>query len=219
MFTDGITFSSSHIINRYLDVFDPPLRDFLGSVRAGGGEGRILSLIESVSRLSVLLVGDTIIDEYQYVSDLGKPSKEHIIASLHEGGEIFAGGIIATANHVAEFCREVNVVTTLGADCPYEELIRKSLKSNVKLHAVRIAGRPTTRKVRYINKILYMRKLFEVYFMNHQPLPEHQAAEVAAEVSVMAPAADVVMVNDFGHGMINSRPCKCDKREKSVSRS
>ena len=204
VFTDGITFSSSHIINRYLDVFDPPLRDFLGSVRAGGGEGQILSLIESVSRLSVLLVGDTIIDEYQYVSDLGKPSKEHIIASLHEGGEIFAGGIIATANHVAEFCREVNVVTTLGADCPYEELIRKSLKSNVKLHAVRIAGRPTTRKVRYINKILYMRKLFEVYFMNDQPLPEHQAAEVAAEVSVMAPAADVVMVNDFGHGMINS---------------
>ena len=55
--------------------------------------------------------GDTIIDEYQYVRPMGKAAKENIIASLSTGSEIFAGGVIAAANHVASFCREVEVVT------------------------------------------------------------------------------------------------------------
>jgi rfaE bifunctional protein nucleotidyltransferase chain/domain len=202
VFTRDITFSSSNLINRYLDVYDPPLRDFLDTLRNGGGPARISSLIESVSGSNVTIVGDTIIDEYQYVGDLGKPSKEHIIASLYQGTEIFAGGVIATANHVADFCGVVDVVTTLAQHCPYEQMVRESLKPNVRLHAIPVRGRPTTRKLRYIDPGAYMRKLFEVYFMDDRPLePDEQArlAELAAE---KVRQADVAIVNDFGHGMI-----------------
>jgi rfaE bifunctional protein nucleotidyltransferase chain/domain len=203
VFTRDITFSSSNLINRYLDVYDPPLRDFLDALRSDGGPARLSQLIGSVEGANVTIVGDTIIDEYQYVGDLGKPSKEHIIASLYQGTEIFAGGAIATANHVAAFCGAVDVVTTLAKDCPHEQMIRDSLKPNVRLHAIPVQGRPTTRKLRYVNAGAYMRKLFEVYFMDDRPLaPDEQArlAELAAE---KVRQADVAIVNDFGHGMIS----------------
>jgi rfaE bifunctional protein nucleotidyltransferase chain/domain len=215
VFTRDITFSSSNLINRYLDVYDPPLRDFLDALRTDGAAERISRLIESVSRSKVVIVGDTIIDEYQYVGDLGKPSKEHIIASQYQSTEIFAGGVIATANHAAAFCDEVHVVTTLAQDCPYEDMVRRNLKPNVQLHAISVRNRPTTRKLRYVNPSAYMRKLFEVYFMDDRPLPIEEQKLLAETAVQRIRGADVVIVNDFGHGMINHELIGLLKRNAS----
>lgn len=203
VFTKDITFSSSNLINSYLDVYDPPLRDFLNSLRSDGGAVRILELIESIRNHRVVLVGDTIIDEYQYVNPLGKASKENMIATLYQESEVFAGGVLAAANHVAEFCADVEVITTLGEHCPYEEMIRATLKPNIRLTVIRIPDRPTTRKLRYVDPG-YLRKLFEVYFMDDRPLPKENAAELERAIENSAPKADVVVVTDFGHGMIDN---------------
>lgn len=116
VFTRDVTFSSSSLMNRYFDIYDPPLRDYLQKVREGGGAERLLKLIDKIQDMHVVLVGDTIIDEYQYVTALGKASKENIVATLLKNGEQFAGGVIAAANHVASFCKSVEIVTTLGGN-------------------------------------------------------------------------------------------------------
>ena len=59
----------------------------------------------------VLIVGEAIIDEYQYVTSLGKPSKETMLATQFQSREIFAGGAVAAANHVASFCGKVDLLT------------------------------------------------------------------------------------------------------------
>jgi rfaE bifunctional protein nucleotidyltransferase chain/domain len=202
VFTHDITFSSSNLINRYLDVYDPPLRDFLDGLRANGGPDRVRALIERASGMTVTIVGEIIIDEYQYVGTLGKSAKEHIIATLYQATEIFAGGVCAAANHAAAFCAHVDLVTCLAQDCPYEDMIRKNLKPNVRLHVVRVGDRPTTRKLRFIDQGGYMRKLFEVYFMDDRPFAKDVRDALAAVVADKARDADLVIVNDFGHGMI-----------------
>ena len=45
------------------------------------------SIINRINDLKILIIGDTIIDEYNYVSFLGKPSKENIISTLYEETE------------------------------------------------------------------------------------------------------------------------------------
>lgn len=70
-----------------------------------------LELIESVKDYRVLFVGDTILDEYQYVSPLGKASKENIIAVRAEKKEVFKGGVEAAANHARQLCAEVDVAS------------------------------------------------------------------------------------------------------------
>ena len=204
VFTKDITFSSSALINRYLNVYDPPLRDLLDRLRGEDALPAMLALIEQVRDYRVVLVGDTIIDEYQYVRPMGKAAKENIIASLSTGSEIFAGGVIAAANHVASFCREVEVVTALGALDSHEELVRRSLMPNVKLTAVERPDGPTTRKCRFVDPS-YTRKLFEVYFHNEAPFDAATEAKVASTVAAAAATADVVIASDFGHGLI-SRP-------------
>ncbi len=206
-FTEEIVFSSTELINRHFNVFEPTLRDHLNGLRSGNGLNDILGLIESVRDYRVVLVGDAIIDEYQYVLPIGKPPKESIIASRFQDHEIFAGGVFAAANHVASLCAEVDVITSVGLGDSNEELIRKSLKPNVRLHTIKRPGVPTTLKRRFVDPS-YMRKLFEVYVMDDDPLTRDLQDELDGLIRTLAPRSNLVIATDFGHGLIGPTTVK-----------
>lgn len=203
-FTYDITFSSSSLLNRHFNVFEPTLRGYLDTIRARRSLDDFVQIIDSIKDKSVLLIGDAIIDEYHYVTPLGKSPKENLIPTLYRNAEMFAGGVIAAANHVAGFCRDIHVVTCLGDDDDAEEIIRSSLKPNVTLTAVNRPDAPTTRKQRFVDAD-YLRKMFEIYFMDDTPLSGAIEERVAAEIVKHAPDYDVVIATDFGHGMITDK--------------
>jgi len=210
--TKDISFSSSELINKYLDVYDRPLRDYLDGHRESGTVKTITNLLESVKDYRVLLVGDAIIDEYQYVETMGKSPKENMIATRSLDGEIFAGGVFAAANHVADFCAEVEIITVLGQGDSYEDMISENLKPNVKLTPIYRDGVPTTRKCRFIERG-YMRKLFEVYYFDDTPPDEPLEDSIANTLLERAGEFDLVIAHDFGHGMLTAPSVKalCDK--------
>ena len=67
--------------------------------------------LDAVKDFRVLMVGDGIIDEYHYVTPLGKSIKEHVISVELQKKETFNGGIWAAAQHVKGFCKTVDVQT------------------------------------------------------------------------------------------------------------
>jgi rfaE bifunctional protein kinase chain/domain/rfaE bifunctional protein nucleotidyltransferase chain/domain len=202
-FTNDITFSSSSLINQYMDVFDPGLRKYLAGARDRGLEEQLKTYINKMAGLRVLIVGDAIIDEYQYVSAMGKSAKENMIATRFKSKERFAGGVFAAANHIASFCAEVEILTILGADDSHEEFIRDHLATNVKLTPIHRDGVPTTRKCRFVDSG-YMRKLFEVYFFDDSPPPLSVSASLCRLIEERAKDYDLVVVTDFGHGMLDA---------------
>jgi bifunctional ADP-heptose synthase (sugar kinase/adenylyltransferase) len=201
VFTDDITFSSSALINRHLNVFEPQVSAYLAGRRDDDTLDRALTAVEAIKNQRVLIVGDAIIDEYQYAVPMGKSAKENIIASRFESRELFAGGVIAAANHVADFCAEVEVVTVLGDNESHEGVIRAAIKPNVKLNVVTRPGLPTTRKCRFVDPG-HMRKLFEVYTFDDTPIEGAIERELTGLVRGLAPNADTTIVTDFGHGLM-----------------
>ena len=200
-FTDEITFSSTELLNRHFNIFEPHVRDHLNALRGDGGLDAMLDLLDRIRDYRVVLVGDAIIDEYQYVLPMGKPPKENIIATRFQDHEIFAGGVFAAANHVASFCAEVDVITCLGGADSHEDTIRRSLLPNVRLHALKRPGMPTTLKRRFVDPS-YMRKLFEVYLMDDDPLTVDLENELNELIADVVPQSDVVIATDFGHGLL-----------------
>jgi rfaE bifunctional protein nucleotidyltransferase chain/domain len=201
IFTDDITYSSSSLINKHLGMFDPAVDGYLNPLREGDFLSRVLSAIDDVQGMKVLLVGDAIIDEYQYAAPMGKSAKENIIASRFERSEVFAGGVFAAANHVADFCREVEVVSCLGRQDSHEDLIRESMHPNVALNLVYREDAPTTRKCRFVEPG-HMRKMFEIYHFNDTPLVDQPARQVRELIGDKASEFDLVIVTDFGHGLV-----------------
>jgi rfaE bifunctional protein nucleotidyltransferase chain/domain len=203
-FTDDMVLSSSQLINDHFSLLDPEVQSYLNGLRVGGALPRVMKAIESVADMKVLFVGDAIIDEYQYAHAMGKSAKENIIASRSVGSEIFAGGIVAAANHAADFCAEVEIITGLGRQDSYEQLICDSLRDNVKANFVYRNGMPTTRKCRFIDPA-HLRKLFEIYYFDDRPLGGPLEQQFCNLIREKAPDFDVVVVADFGHGLITRK--------------
>src|SRR3989304_665696 len=123
-FTDELTFSSTKLINLHFDVFPKETQSFLEEFRSRYSAEDIIARLRGLKSMKVLVIGDTIIDEYAYCSPMGKSPKENLIPARYLYEETFAGGILAIANHLAGFCGSVHVVTCLGRRNPVEQFTR-----------------------------------------------------------------------------------------------
>ena len=200
-FTNDISFSSSHLINRYMPVFGKEMSDYLASLSSRYSSGEVIRYLEESRALKVLVVGETIVDEYQYCEMIGKPTKDPIQAALYHSTEKFAGGVVAVANHVANFCDEVGIVTMLGDRNSEEEFVRENLRSNVDPTFLYKTDSPTIVKRRWVESHL-IQKLFEIYEMNDEELSPEQDRALCAHLDEVLPGYDLVIVVDYGHGMI-----------------
>jgi len=201
VFTDDITFSSSNLINRYLPLFPKATIDYLQNFSARYCAEDVLGYLESARSLKTLVVGEAIIDEYQYCEQIGKSSKEPMLAVKYLSSEKFLGGILAVGNHVANFCEQVGLLSFLGAERSQEGFVRGNLHDNIQPVFLHRKASPTIVKRRFIEEYCFA-KLLEVYDINDGGLEETDNAELCAKLREQLPQYDVVIVVDFGHGML-----------------
>jgi rfaE bifunctional protein nucleotidyltransferase chain/domain len=201
LFTDGILFSSSALINRYLPMFPSEVTAYLNRFSNRYSSADVTQYIRGVRKLKTLVVGEAIIDEYQYCEQMGKAAKEPILSVRYLSTEWFAGGTIAVANHVANFCENVGLLTLLGKGSTHENFIRQKLNSKVEGLFLFNPAAPTIVKRRFVESYLFQ-KLFEVYEMNDEPLGEAQNQALCAKLDEVIADYDVVIVVDYGHGML-----------------
>ncbi|MBI4283912.1 MAG: adenylyltransferase/cytidyltransferase family protein [Chloroflexi bacterium] len=201
-FTDDITFSSSSLINRYLSAFPREVSDYLTDFSGRHSSDEVLQYLEKARSLKVLVIGEAIIDEYQYCEAIGKSAKEPVLATRYLSTEKFAGGVLAVANHVANFCDNVGLLTFLGEEDPQEDFVREQVKNNVDMIFLYKANSPTIVKRRFVESYL-LTKLFEVYVMNDAELNQKENQALCRKLRDILPRYDVVIVVDYGHGMLS----------------
>ena len=202
-FTDDITFSSTKLLNAYFRVLPPEAERYLAQFRQCYSADDIIERLKAVRTMRVLVVGDTIIDEYHFCQVLGKSSKSATLNARFLHAEAYAGGALAVANHIAGFCDHVHLVSCVGQADPRLEFITTHLKPNISTKFFTRPDGPTTVKRRYANIFLY-HKLFEVTFIEDRPLPSDIAVAMNSYLAAIATQYDLVVVADFGHGLINS---------------
>lgn len=123
-FTNDITFSSSSLLNEHFGIFSEETRNYLSKIGAKYTSKQVIQSMEALKNLKVLVLGDTIIDEYHYTMPLGQSAKGHHLAVKYQYTEQFAGGVLAVASHIAGFVGNVTLVTALGEDDSHETFIR-----------------------------------------------------------------------------------------------
>lgn len=203
VFIEDITSSSSHLINKYLSPFPEEVDQYLRKLSRTYSTSKILQWVQQAHALRVLVVGETIIDEYHYCQTLGKSSKAPLLAVQYLSHERFAGGAAAVANHVASFCHEVGFLSMVGVKDSEEVWVRNKLKRNVNASLLHKTDSPTIVKRRY-RESYFALPVFEVYVMNDEPLNEHDNAALCARLREMIPQYDLVIVTDYGHGMLSN---------------
>ncbi len=200
-FTTEITFSSTGLLNVHFDVYPEEAQSFLRGFRQRYSAEDVIGLLKDLRGLRVLVIGDTIIDEYHYVQSLGKSPKELLVTTRFLREEQFAGGILACANHVAGFCERVDLVTCLGAEDSREGFIRAHLKDNVRPTFFYRGDTGTVVKRRYVEQA-FLSKMFEVSFLDDADLPDSVSREIERHLGGVLRDYDLVLVADYGHGFL-----------------
>lgn len=213
--TKGFSFSSSNLINNFIDIYPDETKGFLKRFSAKYGFGEIAASMDGLKDMKVLLIGDGIIDEYYYCSSMGRSSKNPIIVNKYITHEIFAGAAFIIANHVAGLCREVHIVSMLGKEDSREDFIRSNLKPNVKPKFFYRDDSPTVVKRRYINQYLNQ-KLFEINYLNENYINGECETEVIEYLTSELPKYDLVLVSDFGHGFITDNIIKVIENKSRI---
>lgn len=153
---------------------------YLARAKAAGFREKILAAFERADKLKIVFVGETIIDEYRYVLPLPKPSKEFIIAGVTSRElEFFAGGVIAAALHGDWANFRIATQSSPGIGEEDRAIV----------------------KTRFVDDA-FNRKLFEVYSRTVLDLSVDGRNEYRRSLSYAVKDADVLVVFDFGHGLL-----------------
>ena len=91
VFTEDIVFSSTALINNYLPSFSEDLKCYLKDFFHHYSAEDIISCLKNTKNKKVLVIGEAIIDEYQYCEPIGMATKDPIIAVRFLSKEKFAG--------------------------------------------------------------------------------------------------------------------------------
>lgn len=201
--SDDVVFSSSSLLNRHFDPASPEVLKFIDRIKSKCSIEDLLATIESFKNLKVLVVGDAIIDEYQYVETLGQSGKGIHLTARCLDKEVFLGGALIIANHLAQFSDHVTLLTAVGRHCPHRDFITQTLEKNVNGYFLEGEDVTLTKKRYVIKDDKQLTKLFETYSTNRPLLSAASTDSLCAYINEHAESFDLVLVADFGNGFTN----------------
>jgi len=204
--TKAELFSSSKIINQTSLNLSEEQKNFLKNIKKRkefNTDNKILNIMNSFSNLKVLVIGESIIDEYVYCEALGKSGKEPILVLRDMYKERYLGGASAIAKNLSSFCKKITLLTNIGQRNEEKHFITNNLQKNIKTIFLKKKRSPTITKKRYIEHI-NKTKIFGVYTLNDQPLDIEQEKIFNNKVLKYINRHDLVIVSDYGHGLISA---------------
>ncbi len=201
-FVEDVTSSSSYLVNQFLSPFTEEVDRYLAEVRRKWKPGELLGTLQQARELRVVVVGEAILDDYVFCSTLGQSTKSPNVVGQFQAQQRYLGGALAVANHLSGFCHKVQLLAMVGNEADTQHEIRTRLRPEVQPHFVVRPGAPTTVK-RQFREAYFATILFELDYLDDSPLASAEREQLEARLRDILPDADLVLVADYGHAMLD----------------
>ena len=204
MYTDDITFSSSSLLNKFGNMYSKEQELFIRNIGDKNSFEMIQKKVEGINKLKVLVIGETIIDQYVFCEALGKSGKEPVLVLRDLETQEYLGGSLAIARHLSSFCENVSVLSFLGKDNEYKSFIENNIEENINLNFFNKNDSPTIVKRRFVDYV-DRKKVLGVYSINDDLLEESEEDQFIESFDKLSKEHDLVIISDYGHGIITPR--------------
>ncbi len=219
VYTSDITFSSSKLINKYGDIYSNLQKSLINRIKKKYSFAKIRELIESFKKLKVLVVGETIIDQYVFCEALGKSGKEPVLVLRDLRKEEYLGGAAAISRHLSQFCDKNGLLSMVGEKKEFLSKILQNLPKKVDFRYIKKKNSPTILKKRFLDSSdrgsTANNKVLGVYTINDDTLVKKDEKIFNKMLKNTLSKYDLVIVSDYGHGLISKKSanliCKYSK--------
>ena len=160
---------------------------------------RLLSLINSFSRLKVCVIGDLLVDEYITCEALGMSQEEPTLVVTPLDTARFLGGAGIVAAHAAGLGASALFISVAGNDM-HSTFARGALdQAGVTSHLLIDDSRPTPHKQRYRSK---GKSLLRVNHLHQRSISVALQAQLQKQFELIVPGIDLLVFSDFNYGCL-----------------
>lgn len=161
-------------------------------------------LLEAFPAVRVLVVGDLLADHYLYGETERVSREAPVLIVRHELDEVKLGGGANAAANARSLGARVTAVGVLGRDAIGDEMSRLFSFQGIRSRAVRGFGVVTETRTRILagGVSTTRQQMLRIDRGANGPLPLRAREALAAAVAREARRADVVMVSDYGAGVL-----------------
>lgn len=203
----SIVFSSTKLLNRHFDHLGSPVKAFCSALGRDFSPPEFRAAVESFADLKVLVIGDTIFDRYSYLKVQGLTSKNRIISGRYLWEDTQCGGALAVFRHVKQFTDQLTFISIVGTEPWVEPMVRSEVASHQDL-ILRDETFTTIVKQRFVEPLSEGKELSKLFSVNYIDAEAPSAAvqeKIEARITAEISKADVVLLADFGHGLLQPR--------------
>ena len=204
IYTTGSTFSSSKLINSFSDNISKSQKVSINKINNEYNFSKIKHLIDELKDLKVLVIGETIIDEYNFCEALGKSGKDPFLVFRDIKTEQYLGGAIAISKHLSQFCKKVKLLSVLGEKKEFLREIKNELPKNISYEFIAKKNSHTILKKRFVDNVS-LNKVLGVYKLEDDPLSKKEENIFNKKLIKLIKKFDLVVVSDYGHGFISKK--------------
>ena len=162
-------------------------------------------LLESINQWkdkSILVIGDTILDQYSACEPLGMSAEAPVVVVKELSNKNFIGGAAIVASHIRALGSKCNLISIVGDDENGEIISNELNKTNISKHIIIDDSRPTTFKKRYL---VENQKLFRVSKLDNRPVSEIVEKKLIENITKLAPQSNCIVISDFVYGVITEK--------------
>ncbi len=207
IYTETSKYSSSNLINYYNINLNKNQSKFINDLKKNFNLNLIDTYLKNLSSLKVMIIGETIIDEYVLCNTLGKAGKDPILTLKELNTSKYAGGVVSIANHISDFTKSIDIYSVIGDKNSNLSFIKKSIKKNVNFNYIIKPNASTIIKKRFIDNEKKS-KIIGVYDINDNDLAKKEQNLLNKKIDKKLKSYDLVIVADYGHGFINKNTIK-----------
>lgn len=207
VYSDTITFSSSKILNS-IDIQNKNQETSIKNIKKKYSFEYIENnIFKKIEKQSILVFGESIIDNYIFSKFLGISGKDQIQTLEKLNEKNYAGGALATANNISSFSKNINLVTVFGDNANQFNFCKKNLKKNIKLKYLLRKNSPTITKTKIID-LDENKKVLGLYKFNDKEMTNLEYKKVYEIFIKNVKKADIIIITDYGHYLINEKIAK-----------
>ncbi|MDB9773799.1 PfkB family carbohydrate kinase [Candidatus Pelagibacter sp.] len=197
---DNVIFSSSDLISKEIDNTNESnqiISDYF--LRNSIKKSNLKKLISNFKKLNVCVIGDLIIDEYNYCEPLGMSREESVIVVKFNDKKTFLGGAGAVASYAKKLCNNVYFFSVMGKDkinkFANSELKKRKIFNNILVDNTR----PTTVKVRFRDE---QKSLLRVSYLDSSQIDISLQDKLYNDFKKISNKLDLVIFSDFNYGCL-----------------
>tara|TARA_B100000963_G_scaffold362020_1_gene402141 strand:- start:7944 stop:9443 length:1500 start_codon:yes stop_codon:yes gene_type:complete len=162
----------------------------------------LLLALDKFAKGKVLVLGDTIIDQYIDSEPLGISAEAPVIVVKEINKKNFVGGAAIVASHIKSLGSICNYISITGNDYPCEFLEKNLKNQKIEFSLIKDNKRPTTLKKRYL---VDNQKIFRVSKLENKFIEKETEDKIIKLIKNKSKELDVIVFSDFNYGVITPR--------------